>query len=917
MRQIYLFDKKLNEFVDRTNEVAQIAVCERGYQVTFQIGKTYTYSKNNVRVYGEFEQNNEQGVPEFKWVDSMLHSADENRRLNLLNYFVQYCLHQDVVEAAGKAAKTDADAGSEPAAEEPSEEELVTPFRLLAKFIAQQNMDKDMGLWLYLNGKMKAKELPALPNWIFPFGCNGSQIMAVNKAMTLPLSIIEGPPGTGKTQTILNIIANIVSQGKTVAVVSNNNSAVQNVADKLKKEGLGWLAAGLGSVEKRTAYFESGQELISIPASWHIPPEEFKGRDERRAANIAQAKEFFDRQTRLQRSRAKLQAARHELDVYCQEHEGQLPVLKKIASRWLKQVKGSTKLRRLKVLLTSDFNAIKPYELGRIWRFFRLGLWMPNRLFKYGENALYALNLALYQWTIEELEQSIADDEIWLKRNSMQPLVSSIQSNSMVLFKDRLFALKRSVYPQAYSVLDFKMHWGPFVAQHPVVLSSTFSLVPCTPNGWKYDYLIIDEASQVNIPSAVACFAMAKQLVVVGDSRQLDKIVNTEGLLAGSRVPAEYDANVESILTSCKRLFGEGVTTLLREHYRCEPGIIEFCNQRFYNNELVVMTEAKGSFPYLLDLVAANEVRALAEGSCLNERQALETKALIDRLLAEGQDASEIGVIAPYRGHANYLRSLLGRDCPVEVDTVHRFQGREKDVIIYNAVLNRTTEFNDDPHLINVAVSRAKKRFVVVTAEEALQAADSNLASLASYIRYQDPDCQYVRTSAFASIFDVLYASEPLEGASAVARRKGESAAEVLFRGLLDVLLAEEDGKYASWRYKQEYYLIDLVRLSKDDASLHAVKRSDFSDEEWRYMLNGARLDFLLFDTMAHTPLLAIEVDGSQHELARYKNKDVMKDHILDVLGIGHQRFATNTAVGREEDRLRSLLSDLYVRRNG
>lgn len=46
-----------------------------------------------------------------------------------------------------------------------------------------------------------------------------------------PISVIEGPPGTGKTQTILNIIANIVMEGKNVAIVSNNNSATRNVLE--------------------------------------------------------------------------------------------------------------------------------------------------------------------------------------------------------------------------------------------------------------------------------------------------------------------------------------------------------------------------------------------------------------------------------------------------------------------------------------------------------------------------------------------------------------------------------------------------------------------------------------------------------------------------------------------------------------
>lgn len=68
---------------------------------------------------------------------------------------------------------------------------------------------------------------------IFPFGCNESQFKAVTNALSNRVSVIEGPPGTGKTQTILNIIANLIMQGKTVQVVSNNNSAIENVQEKL------------------------------------------------------------------------------------------------------------------------------------------------------------------------------------------------------------------------------------------------------------------------------------------------------------------------------------------------------------------------------------------------------------------------------------------------------------------------------------------------------------------------------------------------------------------------------------------------------------------------------------------------------------------------------------------------------------
>ena len=70
------------------------------------------------------------------------------------------------------------------------------------------------------------------------------------------ISIIQGPPGTGKTQTILNIIANLaIMQNKTVAVVSNNNEAVKNVKDKLKKDGYDFIVADLGRKSKREKFF--------------------------------------------------------------------------------------------------------------------------------------------------------------------------------------------------------------------------------------------------------------------------------------------------------------------------------------------------------------------------------------------------------------------------------------------------------------------------------------------------------------------------------------------------------------------------------------------------------------------------------------------------------------------------------------
>lgn len=80
----------------------------------------------------------------------------------------------------------------------------------------------------------------------------------MEKALTHSISIIEGPPGTGKTQTILNILANLTTvMGKSVGIVSFNNEAVKNIKDKLNKQKFGFLIADLGRAEKRQDFFHN------------------------------------------------------------------------------------------------------------------------------------------------------------------------------------------------------------------------------------------------------------------------------------------------------------------------------------------------------------------------------------------------------------------------------------------------------------------------------------------------------------------------------------------------------------------------------------------------------------------------------------------------------------------------------------
>lgn len=113
---------------------------------------------------------------------------------------------------------------------------------------------------------------------VYPFGFNLSQKEAVEHAIRSKVSLIEGPPGTGKTQTILNIIANAVMQNETVAVVSNNNTATENVYEKLEKYGVSCIAAPLGKSENKEKFIRNQKIEIPDMESWRMDREEYSQR---------------------------------------------------------------------------------------------------------------------------------------------------------------------------------------------------------------------------------------------------------------------------------------------------------------------------------------------------------------------------------------------------------------------------------------------------------------------------------------------------------------------------------------------------------------------------------------------------------------------------------------------------------------
>ena len=131
---------------------------------------------------------------------------------------------------------------------------------------------------------------------------------AVENALSNQLSLIEGPPGTGKTQTILNIIANLLMQDKTVLVTSPNNEATKNVVDKLDEEGFGFIAAFLGRRDNVTAFVDN-QKSAYPPAleTWSLSKKKQEALSGSIRKNIVIARDIYLRKQDMAKQEARLQ----------------------------------------------------------------------------------------------------------------------------------------------------------------------------------------------------------------------------------------------------------------------------------------------------------------------------------------------------------------------------------------------------------------------------------------------------------------------------------------------------------------------------------------------------------------------------------------------------------------------------------
>jgi DNA replication ATP-dependent helicase Dna2 len=277
---------------------------------------------------------------------------------------------------------------------------------------------------------------------------------------------------------------------------------------------------------------------------------------------------------------------------------------------------------------------------------------------------------------------------------------------------------------------------------------------------FQFDVAIIDEAGQLTVPAILGALRFAKRFILVGDEKQLPPLVLSQ--------EAKDQGLKESLFEKLKHLndgymknhpHAKSASVALKTQYRTNEKICDFASQTFYQNSLRSdlsvadrMLEPKRAEARSLETrfitkaidptlpMVFISIRGNQEGVKTSNAEARTALEIVAGLLARGIVEKDIGIIAPYRAQvANLRRHLFRNDVtigwgalatntPLIVDTVDRFQGAERPVIIMSFATTTTPEVGSqlrdhltDPNRLNVALTRAQRKLILVGNASALE----------------------------------------------------------------------------------------------------------------------------------------------------------------------------------------------------
>lgn len=668
---------------------------------------------------------------------------------------------------------------------------------------------------------------------------NAEQIAAVRAACAAPLTVVTGPPGTGKSQAIVSMAASVLLAGGSVLVASKNHQALDAV-----EERLGGLAPDAPFVVRTLD--PSGE----LDRSFKSVLTELVQGDAGRPRKVD---EFVrERLSELATSRERgldAHALRSELE--CEIAD----VLERIKARELVS-ENETGVQPDDAKVTLGLLASLANFLNRLFRWkkveFSTGPAAPS--------GLTSLRAELARLRAKRDDVMDPPDIVELTQEigelARKALAATLEARTTISHD------VREALDLAKADLEFG---GPMaqlppnilqavLAHRPLWLASILGAPKRLPlEDRLFDLVIFDESSQCDIASSLPLLARARRAVIVGDNRQLSFIpqlgqAQDRNLMQAQNLPvmrmSRFAQSRQSLFDFAHRTPG-AERILLRQQYRSVGPIVEYISREFYGSELKTAYDPKtiNAPTGQKTGIAWTHVPgpASVDANNVNRAEVAAITAHVQQLLVKEGYSGTIGVTSPFRGQVHAIEEAVRATVPLHkleaadfrVATVDGFQGQERDVILFSPTLTNTSRLTSitfvqkDHRRLNVAISRARA------------------------IAHVFGDLDFARSRKVRTLASLAAAAtEP-------RKRTGE--------GTFD----------SDWERVLFYAL--------KERGLNPMPQYDIA---------GRRLDFALFGPGEIK--LDLEVDGRQfHETAdgRRKQSDYWRDHQLRSLGWRVRRF--------------------------
>jgi very-short-patch-repair endonuclease len=580
---------------------------------------------------------------------------------------------------------------------------------------------------------------------LHPLPLGEDQLDAVRDGLMRPLTVVTGPPGTGKSQLVASFMFSAALAGKSVLFASRNHKALDAVEDRLHELSEDRVLLARVNSRDGSADFSFAKAIDALLSRPDVPGARSK-LEEKTAILVALDRERWEA---AEDSRA-VEKQGETVGHIVEQVEAVKRALGEKAADWLSDNRQEIDRRKISSVLASTTGVMHRLPIVGRW-LMAVSAWRLSRRLKScgidwmavghpmlgGAPADGHKDFLQHTSELLDLLDQLEDAELELKRRieafrsrnadligistSIEKGVASLidlladvlesctpdERNALATIKGEI-AINRAAGEQGISAnlgiwtahRDLILDHFPLWAVTSLAVSSRIPLIPAL-----FDYVVIDEASQCDFASSIPLLSRARNAVIVGDPQQLSHVSQLSPAWEHEAISAAglFRPGIGRFLYSINSLFQIAASAApashitLRDHYRCHPDIADYVSEAFYGRQLHVLTPEteirppRGMKPGI-HWTHVEGTLLKAPTGCKSKAEAEVIATHLRELLVQQQYEGTVGVVTPFSHQSVELMRHIERVVPYEAikrvqliaDTVHKFQGDARDVMLFS-----------------------------------------------------------------------------------------------------------------------------------------------------------------------------------------------------------------------------------------